>query len=89
MQTYSILQIPILEILDPLKKKFSSREFEGKTNYEDLMRFLQQAKAAQQQQQREDQRMEEQQQQYRSTRGGGGHRREEEESYEDNKSRHR
>ncbi len=41
-----ILQIPVSEILDQLQKKFADKDFEGQTNYEDFMRYLQGAKMA-------------------------------------------
>ena len=60
MSCFSIFQLNLLEVLDPLQSKFASKEFQGQTNYEDFVRYLHQAKAAATLNQKEEENLNEQ-----------------------------
>jgi len=54
--------LPLDEVLEQLQKTFEDKGFQGQTNYEELLRYVQRARAKWIQMQKEDSRMEEQQQ---------------------------
>ena len=68
-QLFFFAQIPVGEILEQLQDKFEDKSFPGQTNYEDLMRYLQGAKAARESRMKEDERMEQQREEYEQERG--------------------
>ncbi len=53
-------KIPVGEVLEPLEKKFSDKDFDGQINYEDFMRYLMQAKEAAAAERRDEEDMEQQ-----------------------------